>query len=263
MKYTPKNQSLAIMQPYFLPYIGYFQLINAVDNFIIYDNIQYSKKYFVSKNQFLQNGKPKVFSIALQKDSDYLNINERYLAKNFDKEKLLDSIHFAYIKAPYHNDLMPLLESIFAYPKENLFDFIYHSILKICIYLEINTNIFISSTLPINHELRAQDKVIALCKAMQSNIYINSIGGISLYDEKEFEKQNIKLRFMQIDSNLFYNQFGNTFIQNLSIIDVIAFNNKSQIKNLLKQYCFKNGGGEGFYFLKIFFYFILSTQMEG
>ena len=82
MKYTPKNQSLAIMQPYFLPYIGYFQLINAVDNFIIYDNIQYSKKYFVSKNQFLQNGKPKAFSIALQKDSDYLNINERYLAKN-------------------------------------------------------------------------------------------------------------------------------------------------------------------------------------
>ncbi len=236
MKYTPKNQSLAIMQPYFLPYIGYFQLINAVDNFVIYDNIKYSTKYFVNKNSFLQNHKPCIFSIALKKDSDYLHINERYISQNFNKEKLLDSIHFAYKKAPYHDDLMTLLESIIIYPKDNLFDFIYHSIMKICIYLGIDTNIFISSTLPINHDLKSQDKVIAICKAMHAKKYINSIGGAVLYSENDFINQNIELNFLQVNQTMKYKQFDNTFIPNLSIIDVIAFNNKNEITNLLLQY---------------------------
>ena len=265
MRYTPKNQSLAIMQPYFLPYIGYFQLLNAVDNFVIYDNIKYSKKYFVNKNSFLQNDKPCVFSLALKKDSDYLHINERYISQSFNKEKLLDSIYFAYKKAPYHNALIPLLESILNYPKDNLFDFIYHSILKVCIYLGIDTNIIISSTLPINHHLKAQDKVIAICKAMNASKYINSIGGITLYNEDDFSNQNIKLRFLQVAENMQYTQFDKRFTPNLSIIDVIAFNSKDEIKNLLLQYkIISMGGGSPYlnlikiYFFIAFIFFIFS-----
>ena len=92
---------LAIMQPYFLPYIGYFQLIAAVDQFIVYDNIKYTKKGWINRNRLLQNGTDTVFSIPLSKDSDALDIRERQIAADFRRDKLLKQIAEAYRKAPY------------------------------------------------------------------------------------------------------------------------------------------------------------------
>ena len=101
------------MQPYFLPYIGYFQLMNSVDKFIIYDNIEYSKKGWVNKNRFILNGKEKLFSIPLKKDSDFLNIDERYRSENSKKEaiKITKQIYSSYRKAPYFTSIFPLLFS--------------------------------------------------------------------------------------------------------------------------------------------------------
>ena len=65
---------LAIMQPYFFPYIGYFQLIAAVDQFIVYDNIKYTKKGWINRNRMLQNGKDVMFSLPLKSDSDFLDV---------------------------------------------------------------------------------------------------------------------------------------------------------------------------------------------
>ncbi|RAX51440.1 hypothetical protein CCY99_09110 [Helicobacter sp. 16-1353] len=251
------------MQPYFLPYIGYFQLINAVDSFVIYDNIEYSKKSWVNRNRFLQNNKDCLFSLPLRKDSDFLHIDKRYLSDSFNPSKILDSLHFAYRKAPHYNSLMPLLESIFSYPRENLFDFIYHSILLICRYLEIKSNIFISSCIDINHSLKSKDKVISICKALNATSYINPIGGIGLYFNDDFKRENINLRFLETNGNLIYRQFENDFVPNLSIIDIIAFNDIAQIKQLLLQYklidSIKNAensamGGGSRYYLIIFLY---------
>src|SRR5690349_10134683 len=112
---------LAIMQPYFFPYIGYFQLINASDLFIVYDNIQYTKKGWINRNRFLQNGKDVLFSIPLKKDSDYLDVRDRDLALDFNKTKLLNQIKAAYQRAPYMNETYPIIEEIIQFDDINLF----------------------------------------------------------------------------------------------------------------------------------------------
>ena len=77
---------LGIMQPYFLPYIGYFQLIKSVDKFVVYDNIQYIKNGWINRNRLLQNSKDQYFTLPIKNDSNFLDINDRYISKNFDKK---------------------------------------------------------------------------------------------------------------------------------------------------------------------------------
>lgn len=240
MRYINVNQKIAIMQPYFLPYIGYFQLISAVDSFVVYDNIEYSKKGWINRNRFLQNNTDYLFSLPLKKDSDYLHVDKRHISTEYNAKKLLDRIHFAYKKAPYHRNLISLLEGILYYPRDNLFDFIYHSILKVCLYLEIDTNFIISSTIPINHSLSSSAKVIEICKMLNASTYINPVGGVELYSDEEFRDNGIELYFLQ-SQDISYKQFSDSFVPALSIIDVIAFNTKDSIKSMLKQYVlFKN-----------------------
>ena len=112
---------LAIMQPYFLPYIGYFQLIAAVDTFIIYDNVKYTKKGWINRNRLLLNGRDAMFSLPLKKDSDYFDIDKRELANEFNPNKLLNQIIGAYRHAPQFKETLPLIEKIIQIPEKNLF----------------------------------------------------------------------------------------------------------------------------------------------
>lgn len=214
---------LGIMQPYFMPYIGYFQLIAAVDVFIVYDNIKYTKKGWINRNRMLVNGADAIFSLPLKKDSDMLDIVQRELSSEFNREKLLSQFKGAYIKAPYFNEVYPLLENIIKFKDGNLFTYIEHSLNEICRYLKIETKIIISSDLPINHELKAQDKVIALCNAMHADTYINTIGGTELYDRNQFLSHGVKLQFIKAKS-FEYSQFASPFVPWLSIVDVLMFN---------------------------------------
>jgi len=228
---------LAIMQPYFMPYIGYFQLINSVDKFIIYDNIQYTKKGWINRNRILINEKDQLITLPIKKDSDYLNVVERKLSESWDKDKskMLNIIKSSYSKAPYFQETFELISKCLNHSEVNLFKFIYNSIILINDYLEIKTPIIISSTINIDHTLKSQEKVLSLCKSQNAKIYINSIGGIELYDKETFKQNNIELNF--IKSNLIqYKQFNNKFIPWLSIIDVLMFNPKEQIKEYLNSY---------------------------
>ncbi|MFV0539045.1 MAG: WbqC family protein [Dysgonomonas sp.] len=226
---------LGIMQPYFLPYIGYFQLLNAVDKYVIYDNLQFTKRGWINRNHILQNGKDTLMTIPVEKDSDYLNICERSVSSGFDKKKLLNQIKESYRKAPYCKEVIPLIEEIVNYNDDNLFNYIYHSIVKICDYLKINTEFIISSTIDIEHSLKGQEKVIAICKALGATEYYNAIGGQELYSIIDFEKENIKLNF--VSSNLIeYKQFANEFVPWLSILDVMMFNSTEEIGSMLNEY---------------------------
>ena len=118
---------LAVMQPYFMPYLGYFQLINAVDEFIVYDNIQYTKKGWFNRNRYLKNGTDDIFTIPLKKDSDYLDVNKRIISETFERKKLISQLQNAYCKAPYFKDTMPLIREILNFSDVNLFKFIYNS----------------------------------------------------------------------------------------------------------------------------------------
>ena len=227
----------AIMQPYFVPYIGYFQLINSVDRFVIYDNIKYTKKGWINRNRILVNTKDEYISLPLRKDSDYLFVNQRFLSDNFEKDKLkiLHKIKECYKKSPNYEEALYLVEEIFSFNGTNLFDFIYNSIKIICNYLEIKTEIIVSSTIDINHNLKSEEKVLAICKELKSSVYINPIGGINLYNKSNFIDRGVELLFLKSDE-LKYNQFENEFVTWLSIIDVLMFNNCINIKKILNKY---------------------------
>src|SRR3990167_4624103 len=225
-------KSIAIMQPYFFPYIGYFQLIAAVDQFIVYDNIKYTKKGWINRNRILSNKKDTVISLPLKKDSDYLNICERKLSTDFNPEKFLNQIKYAYRRAPYFVETFTLIEEIIRYENKNLFSFLHHSIVKICEYIDIKTNIEISSHITIDHTLKNQDKVLALCDAVSASIYVNSIGGIKLYSKEIFRKKGVKLKFIQ-SKPFNYIQLNEAFIPFLSIIDVMMFNPNNIIREYL------------------------------
>lgn len=226
---------VGIMQPYFLPYIGYFQLLNAVDKYVIYDNIQYTKKGWINRNRILQNGKDLLVSIPLEKDSDYLDVKDRFVSKGFDRRKLLNQIRESYRKAPYFEIVMPMVESIINSESDNLFQYIYNSVQNICQYLNIDTEIVISSSLAIDHSLKGQDKVIAICKELQATDYINAIGGQELYDKDDFKKENIGLHFLSTNP-IEYRQFKNEFVPWLSILDVMMFNSVDEIGEMLVNY---------------------------
>ena len=214
---------LAIMQPYFLPYIGYFQLIASVDQFIVYDNIKYTKKGWINRNRMLQNGKDVMFSLPLKSDSDYLDVCQRELSAEFSRDKLLNQFRGAYRRAPYFDQTFPLIEEIVRFDDANLFEFLRHSIVKTCAHLGITTDIRNSSNIAIDHTLKNQEKVLALCEAVSANTYVNAIGGMDLYSKKAFREKGIDLKFIQ-SKPFEYPQYGDAFVPWLSIIDVMMFN---------------------------------------
>ncbi|MDP2685279.1 MAG: WbqC family protein [bacterium] len=223
---------IAIMQPYFFPYIGYFQLVNAVDVFIIYDNIKYTKKGWINRNRILQNGKDTLISLAIKSDSDYLHVCDREISESFNKNSFLNRIKGAYRNAPYFAQVYPMLEGIIKYENSNLFTFLHNSIMQALNKLDITTKIEISSNIDIDHNLKSQDKVIALCKALGATTYINAIGGIDLYSKTAFSNNNIDLKFIK-SNPLVYTQFKHEFCPWLSIIDVMMFNSIGNIHEYL------------------------------
>lgn len=223
---------LAIMQPYFFPYIGYFQLIQAVDLFIVYDNVKYTKKGWINRNRFLRNGAVAIFSVPLKKDSDFLQIKERGLSAEFRKCKLLNQIREAYGKAQYFDQAFAIFEKAVMENEANLFKFTYNSIRTICGYLQIDTKISVSSEFQIDHSLRGQEKVFALCQTAGADTYINAIGGQVLYSKEVFAMRGIKLQFLR-SKPFEYMQFGDEFVPSLSILDVMTFNSQEYIKEYI------------------------------
>lgn len=229
-------KKIAIMQPYFLPYMGYWQLINYVDEFVVYDNIKYTKKGWINRNRFLQNGKDVMFSLALKSDSDEKEVLNRELAPSFERDKLIRQLQEAYKKAPYFKENFSIIEEIIKYPENNLAKYIENSIRKICAYLDIVTPVKISSSITIDHQsLKADKKVIEICRTLNAPEYINPIGGLELYDKSDFKAQGIDLTFLK-SKPLDYMQFDNDFLPHMSILDVLMFNSREQTKEYLQKF---------------------------
>lgn len=225
----------AIMQPYLFPYIGYFQLINAVDKFVVYDNIEYTKKGWINRNRFLQNGADAFFTVSLKKDSDFLTVKERNLAANFHRQdlpKILARFKNSYCKAPFFKEVFPLVDKSFSNPQENLFEYIFDSIKAVAEYLELETELLISSDISENAHLRGKDRVIKICRDLGAETYINPIGGTEMYSKEDFAENGLEIFFLQT-KNVVYPQFKHEFVPHLSIIDVLMFNSKEKVIEFL------------------------------
>lgn len=228
---------LGIMQPYFLPYIGYFQLASAVDTFVVYDDIQYTKKGWIQRNRILVNNNPAIFSISLKKDSDYLDIRERELSSNYDRVKLCRQIQGAYQKAPYFKEVFPIIESIIRYEENNLYMYIFNSISIIFKLLKIESKVIHSSTLNISRDYKSQERVLLTCQQLNATEYINPPGGVDLYSKDAFINIGLNLKFLNPVIDI-YPQSGSDFVSHLSIIDVLMWNGIVQTQKMVKNYGF-------------------------
>lgn len=226
---------LGIMQPYFFPYVGYWQLIKAVDKYIVYDDVTYIKGGWISRNNILLNGCKHLITLPLDTPSSFRLIKEIKVTSNVkQREKILKTIENAYKKAPYFSDVMPIIENCIM-KSEYISELNFNAIKEICSYLDIKTEIILSSDLKKNNELKSQEKVIHINKLMGSDMYINAIGGQELYSKEAFKKEGICLKFLKMD-NIEYQQFSNEFVPNLSIIDVMMFNSRDDVNSILDMY---------------------------
>ncbi len=224
---------LAIMQPYFLPYIGYYQLIKAVDTFVYYDDVNYIKQGWINRNRILLNGVSYLFTLELKGASSFRKIMDIEVGQN--RNKLLKTICQAYKNAPNYKILEPLLFSIFTSTEQNLSKYIIQTQQYIVNYLGIKTMCLLSSELKKDNTLKGQDKIIDICKNLGATTYINSIGGQHLYSKYDFNRSGLLLKFLKpiVTS---YNQYNNIHIPWLSIIDVMMLNDENQIKDMLDRY---------------------------
>ncbi|WEK69119.1 MAG: WbqC family protein [Candidatus Chryseobacterium colombiense] len=228
----------AIMQPYIFPYIGYFQLINSVDNFIFYDDVHYIKKGWINRNQILVNNKAQYFTIPVIKASQNKLINEINIDKSSkDYDNILITIKNNYKKAPFYDSVIPIIEDLLQNRNiVTISDLAIQSILKVLEYLEINKKIFISSQdFSESKGIDKADRLIRITKESDAQDYINAIGGTEIYNKDYFNEHKINLLFLK-PNNIPYKQFNNKYLPWLSIIDILMFNPPKDILKMLDQY---------------------------
>ena len=224
---------LGIMQPYFMPYIGYWQLMAAVDTYVVYDDVNYIKGGWVSRNNILLNGQKHMFTIMLNAASPNKLFNEITIKDDFKKfSRLIES---AYRKAPYYAEVNALLEQIYQFEDRSLGTFMMNSFQVVLDYLEIDTKLILSSSIEKDNSLKAKDKVKHICHLLGADTYYNAIGGQELYDKNDFKADGIDLQFVKTDL-IPYTQFKNDFVSGLSMIDVLMFNSPEEVNNMLKQF---------------------------
>ncbi|HHU17898.1 MAG TPA: WbqC family protein [Clostridiales bacterium] len=224
---------LGIMQPYFMPYLGYWQLIKAVDKFVIYDDVNFIKGGWINRNNILLNNQRFLINLLLSGASSNKLINEIKVQGN--QTKLIKTIESAYKKAPMFDTVFPLFLQIMSFCNNNLAKFIGNSLIEVTNYLMIETEFIYSSDIEKDNSLRAQDKILHICNLLGAKQYINAIGGQELYDKESFDSQGLKLNFIKSELPP-YKQFNNEFIPGLSIIDVMMFNSVEEINGMLDKY---------------------------
>lgn len=224
---------LGIMQPYFMPYIGYFQLMKAVDKYVVYDDVNYIKGGWVSRNNILMNGEKKLFTITLQGATPNKQFKDIEIKDDF--KKFSKMLQHCYAKAPYYDSIINILEIIFAYPDKHLGAFLKHHFEVILDYLHIQTELLLSSNIDKDNSLSGKEKVIHICKILNADKYYNAIGGLELYDKQEFWQSGLELSFLKTEI-IPYRQFKNDFVPYLSMIDVLMFNSVEDINSMLDKY---------------------------
>jgi hypothetical protein len=229
--------TLAIMQPYFLPYIGYVQLLNAVDTFVLYDDVAFINRGWINRNRLLVNGKDFMFTVPLQDASQNKRICDIALGTDPKwRGKLLQTVQQSYRKAPFYETVGPLTEKIINFPTDNIADYVLNSLVLIRDHLGITTEIVPSSTIYNNEQLKAQDRILDICRQTGATRYINPIGGQVLYNKDTCAQAGVELFFIQ-SKRVEYPQFGRSeFVPWLSILDVLMFNSPEAIRPMLNEY---------------------------
>lgn len=224
--------SIAIMQPYVFPYIGYFQLIHASDMFVFYDDVNYINRGWINRNRILVNGKDHVITIPCKEASQNKLIKDIDVADDPKAmAKLAGTIQMAYKKAPYFEEVYPVIEQILQRGAgKTIAAMAIDSVTTVCDYIGIKTEFKTSSATYDNIALKKADRLIDICHREGIAHYINPSGGREIYTKEYYKAQGINLDFL-ISDKQDYTQFKNEFVPWLSIIDLLMFNSREDINN--------------------------------
>lgn len=231
---------LAIMQPYFLPYLGYFSLIKHTDEFILFDTVQFIRHGWIERNRILKpsNGWQYIM-VPLKKHSRETIIKDIEINNDQQwKEKILAQLQHYKKQAPYFSNVIDILNEIFSKEYATIVDLNLASLKTVCYYLGINTPIQVFSLMNIDIEpANAPDEwALNICKALGNvDEYWNPPGGQSFFNKKKYENADINLKFHSAILTD-YDQKRNVFEPGLSIIDVMMFNSVDEINKMLDNY---------------------------
>ena len=221
-------------QPYFLPYIGFWQLVNSADLFLIGDNYNFIKRGWIQRNRILVNGKPIFLGLEVKHITSFRKINETEFI-DFDVAQKLNTVYRAYRKAPQFDAGYNLVKTILDNPERNVAEFLFQSIKDVCRFLGIDTKFIRSSEIPGNDSYKREYRIYDFCHRLGGDTYLNAVGGQDLYHFDDFEKHGITLKFIHPNIRP-YKQFYNEFVPGLSILDVIMFNSLETIKEMLNDF---------------------------
>ena len=233
---------LGIMQPYFFPYLGYFSLIKNTDEFILFDTVQFIKHGWIERNRILkQGGDWQYVAVPLEKHSLDTKIMDIKIRNSEDwKNKILSQLTQYKRKAPYYNKTIEVVKKALDIDTDSIVVLNKHILEVVCEYLGFCPNIKIFSEMNLKiEEAKAPDEwALNICVAMGNvNEYWNPPGGISFFDKTKYDKKNIELKFQSINLQPYVQRIG-YFEPGLSIIDVMMFNQPSDILKFLDDYKF-------------------------
>lgn len=228
-----KALKLAIMQPYFFPYAGYFGLVGSADKFVFYDDVNFIKNGWINRNRLYLSGDVRYFTVPLSGASSNLKINEVNIQpKNIWQRKLVDTIKQSYSKAPYFKQTLDLIEDVLSLESEHISDYARQSVVKTAERLALDVDFVESSSVYGNKDLSSVSRVIDICLKERAREYLNLPGGKELYSATDFSRHDIRLEF--VDTKLKrYTQFDREFVPGLSIIDVLMFNSFDASKEII------------------------------
>ncbi len=229
---------LALMQPYFFPYLGYFQLIHSVDRFVFYDDVNFIKGGWINRNRILVNKQAYLFSLPLKEASPYKQINEILLDEaKMDRwsEKFMMTLEQSYKKAPGLDQTMQIVESVLSQSYSSVGDIAKQSILSVAKALDLKTEMVPSSIEYQNEQLSGTARVLDICLQNRCSEYINVMAGRDLYEKGQFAAKNIQLHFLSPKLTP-YQQNSPDHVPALSIVDVLMFNPLGKVVEMLDKY---------------------------
>lgn len=234
--------TIAGMQPYFFPYIGYWQLINAVDVFIVYDDGKMITDGWMHKNRILGPDKHTPTTIGLLLKDKSVNHRIFEIERHIDARntrKIIRSLETTYGHSPHYVETMQLLRPLLNDEEPNMSRYLTHCLHAVCDHLGITTRFVISSTIDKTGLDHFMDKVERLGKTIGITDFINPIGGKEIYDKAEWKRRGLSLTFLQRRDTIRYQQFGPEFVPDLSIIDMLMFCSVDEIRQILDEYDLK------------------------
>jgi hypothetical protein len=222
---------VAVMQPYFLPYIGYWQLISSVEAFVILDDVNYINRGWIARNRIAQSGVPLWLTLPLQGASQNKLIYTLDIAPDDGwRSRTLRTVRHAYGRAPCYQAIYGLFADLLGEAQGNLSSFLEGTIRRVLRFLDIEVEIIPTSRIIPKRGLKGSQRIIDICRSIGATEYVNLPGGVNLYHPAAFDEAGILLKVLRPQLENARLSSGANAGEVLSILDVLMMNKKDAVR---------------------------------